>query len=56
MPIVSCDPRQSAADDEDAVLVVDDNGEDDLYKYGPNQYAEQDIIPPPTSESQLTLE
>ncbi|XP_050438611.1 E3 ubiquitin-protein ligase Rnf220-like isoform X2 [Adelges cooleyi] len=56
VPIVNCNPRQSTADDEDAVLVVDDNGEDEIYKYGPNQYAEQDIIPPPTSESQLTPE
>ncbi|XP_050527449.1 E3 ubiquitin-protein ligase RNF220-like isoform X2 [Daktulosphaira vitifoliae] len=32
VPIVNCNPRQSTAEEEDAVLVVDDNGEDDLYK------------------------
>jgi len=41
---------------EDAVLVVDDNdGGDVLYKYGPNQYGERDVIVPsrpPTASSE----
>lgn len=54
-------PRRSAGEDstgaEEAVLVVDDNdGPSGLYnKYGPNQYAERDIIVPsrpPTASSE----
>lgn len=56
--------RQTAGEDgstrpEDAVLVVDDNdgggGGDVLYKYGPNQYCERDVIVPsrpPTASSE----
>lgn len=38
----------------DAVLVVDDTDDGELYKYGPNQYGERDVIVPsrpPTASS-----